>query len=287
MAEDNTRNPIFVIGAEHSGTTILYRMLAKHSAVCWFSQYSMRGGEVPSRFRVPFYNQINKYGNKLFPITWRKRFGLYEKLIPSPSEPHKIWEYLLPDEKQFFDESDFEKMQAQKMKDFIKMECDAWGKDVLITKLPRLTRAVAVLKQTFPDAHFVHIIRDGKAVALSNRHKFARHTDSDMQALKDSANYWKEVVDYIGGQKEDIQKRYTEIRYEDVCVGVHSALKEILSDIGMPAEKISMEDVPEELTVTNHKHFDDCPKEDKRVLNDILSDTLQGYDYQSFKVSRS
>jgi len=283
-SQDTQKNMIFIIGVEHSGTTILYRMLAKHSVVCWFSQYSMRGGEVPSRFRVPFYNQINKYGNKLFPITWRKRFGLYEKLIPSPSEPHKIWEYLLPDEKQFFDESDFEKMQAQKMRDFIKMECDAWGKDLLITKLPRLTRAVAVLKQAFPDAYFVHIVRDGKAVALSNQSKFARYTDDNIRALKDSAEYWRDVVNYVAEQKQSIEGRYIQVRYEDICSDVHGVLKSILSDLNVSLGKFDMSDIPKELTVTNEKHFEECSKEEKMVLNDILANSLRRYNYDQFRL---
>ena len=46
---------IFVVGVEHSGTTILYRMLARHPDLAWLSHYSMRDGEIPNRCRVPFF----------------------------------------------------------------------------------------------------------------------------------------------------------------------------------------------------------------------------------------
>ena len=46
-------SPVFVFGVDHSGTTILYRMLAYHPDLTWFSQFSLRRGEIPGRRRRP------------------------------------------------------------------------------------------------------------------------------------------------------------------------------------------------------------------------------------------
>jgi len=134
--------------------------------------------------------------------------------------------------------------------------------DMLITKLPRLTRAVA----------------------LSNRSKLARYTDDDIRALRDSAEYWRDVVNYVAEQKQSIEGRYIQVRYEDICSDVHGVLKSILSDLNVSLGKFDMGDIPKELTVTNEKHFEECSKEEKMVLNDILANSLRRYNYDQFRL---
>ena len=46
---------IFVVGVEHSGTTILYRMLARHPDLAWLSHYSMRDGKNPESLPRAFF----------------------------------------------------------------------------------------------------------------------------------------------------------------------------------------------------------------------------------------
>ena len=95
--------PIFIIGVEHSGTTILYRMLARHPDLAWLSQYSMRGGEVPSRMRVPFYSLINRVGTRALGTKWRKDFGLLTTILPNPYEGLETWDLsLLPNSRKYF-----------------------------------------------------------------------------------------------------------------------------------------------------------------------------------------
>jgi hypothetical protein len=52
--------PIFILGAGHSGTTILYKMLSMHPDVAWFSQFSQRDGNVRGRFSIPCPNRMPK-----------------------------------------------------------------------------------------------------------------------------------------------------------------------------------------------------------------------------------
>ena len=59
--EDRAFSPTFILGAAHSGTTILYRMLALHPEVLWFSQFSLRSGEIAGRWSLPF-NDANRQG---------------------------------------------------------------------------------------------------------------------------------------------------------------------------------------------------------------------------------
>jgi hypothetical protein len=272
---------IFIVAPPHSGTTILYKMLGKHPGITWFSQYSMRGGEIPDRFRLPLYRQIDNFLRACFDYSWDKSNKNRSKVIPRPSEPHKIWDHLLPDKKEFFTEKDTDAIKNEKAKQLISKECQVHDKDYLVTKLPRLSRAVGLLKEVFPDAYFIHIIRDGKAVALSNRHKFARHTDSQIQALKDSAKHWQGVVRYVENNLADEDRSKT-IRYENFCGKVPHTLKDIISDVGISPDGFDFSGIPGQLTVTNQEHFESVSSKEKQLLNGILRETLTKYDYDTF-----
>jgi hypothetical protein len=73
-------SPVFVFGAAHSGTTILYRMLAYHPGLTWLSQFSLRAGEIPGRRRAPGANRVDLVLRSV-PHRWRK--GRAEGLAPA------------------------------------------------------------------------------------------------------------------------------------------------------------------------------------------------------------
>lgn len=271
------------MGVEHSGTTILHKMLGQHPDVCWFSQFSMRGGEIPTRRRLPFYRQINSVGRRLYPPSWKKVFGITTKLFPVPMEPHKIWDYLLPNEKQFFDENDYDEAAAERMRKIVNLACTYWKKNVHVIKLPRLTRATRLLAKVFPDAYFVYIIRDGKAVALSNKEKFMWRGGTPDDALKRSAEFWKDVVTYFKGSEDSIRGRLITVRYNEFCMDVRGHLRNILDFIGIPTDDQFFEQFPERLEVTNKRHFSDCTPEEKKIINDAIGDTLVEFGYKKFE----
>ena len=72
----------------------------------------------------------------------------------------------------------------------IEKELKSWKKDNMIIKNPKLGMSLKFLYDTFLDnSYFIHIIRDGRAVILSNLHKFLRH-HSTQQAIEKSTKYW-------------------------------------------------------------------------------------------------
>ena len=272
---------IFIIGVDHSGTTILYKMLAQHPALCWFSQFSMRRGEIPGRRRLPGNVLANRLGRRLFHHAWQKP-NTTGRYIPTPIGPPEIWDYLVPDTKRFWYEDDCTEEMKKRLQHICEQECKQWKKTVLIIKSPRLTRSIRLLATCLPDSCFIHILRDGKAVSLSNMHKLSQKLPADRrEALKLSAMYWKDVVTYVDGAKEVLEGRLKSIHYEDFCKDVRHHIAKLLENVGLSANGICNR-LPKTLTITNGKHFNECPLIYKEDLNTLLGATLSRYGYEPF-----
>lgn len=85
----------------------------------------------------------------------------------------------------------------------------------LAAKEPLDVAAAAVM---FPEARFVHVIRDGRAVALSMRHA-ARTWDPTMGpdlSMAFRAEAWRRQVQSVREHAPALGERYLEIRYEDM-----------------------------------------------------------------------
>jgi hypothetical protein len=272
---------IFIVGVDHSGTTILYKMLAQHPALCWFSQFSMRGGEIPGRRRLPGNVLANRVGRSLFHPTWQKQATITSRYIPTPNEAPEIWDYLVPDTKRFWYEDDCTEEMRKRLQYICEQECKQWNKTFLLIKRPRLTRSIRLLATCLPDSYFIHIIRDGKAVSLSNMHKLSRRIPDKREALKLSAMYWRDVVTYVDSAKEILDERLQRLHYEDFCKNVHQHVARLLKNIGLSENGVCNK-LPKTLTVTNDKHFEECPSAYKEDLNSLLGTTLCNYGYEPF-----
>jgi hypothetical protein len=62
VTADEDCRPVYMYGAAHSGTTILYKMLALHPGATWFSQYSQRDGSVSGRRRWLLAHPLDRLG---------------------------------------------------------------------------------------------------------------------------------------------------------------------------------------------------------------------------------
>jgi len=242
-------------------------MLGYHPDVTWFSQFSQRHGKVKGRFRMPFMGTWDKASRKLFRYDWQKKeskLGLY--IFPRPTEAASVWEYAIPKHGATAE-------SVHKIKQVVDDELKSAKKGHLLVKLPRLYQHTALLKEALPDAKFIHIIRDGRALAESCRHKFTWHSSSHSDALCRSGQYWNTVLDVMK------QHDTLEFKYEDFCADVHGHLRKVLAHVGLSTEKFPFEKVPKELTVTNQKRLDKISPEDMKALEEVQGEYLREYGY--------
>lgn len=261
--------PIFIIGASYSGTSILHKMIALHPDLAWFSQYSCRGGEIPNRFRLPFYKYFNRVLRSVFAHNWEKEDGAI-KVIPRPGEAHQIWRHIFPKDAELSQEEYIKRLRI-----FLGAECEAWHKNFILTKSIRFQYYLPILKTAFPEAKFIHIIRDGRAITLSRKYKGGQALPFE-HFLK-RARVWAETIEEINRQRERLG--FFEFRYEDFCLDVHGYLKRILNYAGLDAAKFPFNKCPKILNPTNSKWFEMATNDEIAEIENVQKEILKQYGY--------
>lgn len=269
-----TVKPVFIVGAGHSGTSILYRMLAAHPDFAWFSQYSSRGGEIPGRFKFPFYRYFNRALRRILKHSWAKEETGF-KLIPRPGDAEQIWDYIFS--------AASESEIIDRLKKIFEKECENWRKHFILSKNIRFYRYLPLFKRAFPEAKFIHIVRDGRALVLSRKYKIGANGEDRIKEPIENffkkAKAWVLAVETISRQKENFDM--FELRYEDFCKDVHGYFKKILEYSGLDIAKFSFNRFPKTLTPVNDKWFKVAVPGETEKLEAIQKEILKRYDYIS------
>ena len=125
------------------------------------------------------------------------------------------------------------------------------GRRMVLAKWPEFHQHFDVLDDAFPQAHFVHIVRDGRPIALSLRPKFERTLDHD-EALQAAARHWVDVLTRTDAAREiDV----LEVRYEDFCRDVHGMIRTVLDHAGLDAGVFPFHRCPPVLSNRNGHHL--------------------------------
>ena len=271
--EEQEITPIYIIGEAHSGTTILYRMLSMHPATTWLSQLSQRSGLIPGRLRIPFHGPIDRVLRAWTKSDWRKETGAIRRyVVPAPAEAARTWEYIIPTEEPIDKEVSVERLRL-----IMRSECSFWAKGFLVAKIPRLYQHMDVLLQSYPHSVFIHIVRDGRAVALSNRVQGKIRGLTDEEALRWSARRWRSVLRTMDTHAH--RARVLTIRYEDLCNDVHGMLRKVVAFSGLDPEDFPFDRCPRTLTPTNGHRLRKLTLDELRILLQEQFDELERYGY--------
>ena len=203
MGIDN--NPIFIVGAARSGTTLLQYMLRSHP------ELSLPTGE--SHFFIPFYQRRNEFGD-LSDIT-RLRELVNELYQFNPDffdeELHGI---------QFNVESITQQLHKLEIKSIpevfsgiFQINAEAEGKPRWGDKTPYYVLHLDTIVEMFPKALIVHLIRDGRDCALS---MLERKWDLKIFNIYHAAYTWNKYI--LAGESfgQKHPECYYKIYYEDI-----------------------------------------------------------------------
>jgi omega-hydroxy-beta-dihydromenaquinone-9 sulfotransferase len=228
--------PILIIGAPGSGTTLLYQTLCSHRDLAYIDHNMLRAG-------------LRKHGK----LVGDRRKSLYilHNIIhrdPASTLPHEadaFWMTYFRDYYNYMAENDYtEEMAAYFRKKVLQVQ-NLWGRPRFVNKNLQNSFRVRLLNLIFPDAKFIHIIRDGRAVAFSILNKKADGATSpillvgfkdilrDKYQLNRSELYnyglaWKEYVTKAREATAIAKGRYYEVRYEKLVRESYNELRNII-----------------------------------------------------------
>ncbi len=107
------------------------------------------------------------------------------------------------------------------------------GKSLYGDKTPGYVIQLDLLGEVFPEAKFVHIIRDGRDVALA----YVDRSEWGPSTVADAAHYWRSRVGRGRASGERLgPQRYREVRYEDMVDDPESTTRELCAFLGLPFE---------------------------------------------------
>lgn len=216
------RGPVFIVGAPRSGTTLMQYMLRSLPAL------SLPTGE--SHFFIPLYLNAAEYGDLSKPDNVRRVLEYMER---------KSAEFLYTDLHGLeFDidklTNDFVAEGRVNMRDIItgvfERNATGEGKSRWGDKTPYYVLHIPKLLDWWPDAQIIHIVRDGRDVALS---MLARRNDLRVFNTYQVAEQWVQYVETGHSDGQSLaQDQYLELHYEDVVSDQKSALQTICAFLG-------------------------------------------------------
>ena len=165
--------PIFIFGSPRSGITLLENILGLHPELAWLSQYN---NQYPKRAEVSMINRlfdIPIIGSTIYGSAWKKKIiGTHH--LPIPTEAWNFWKTLLPNFKKGVEAmqssppcaKDMSNNEVIAIQNIISRLTHFQGKNRFFATYGDFPR-IDYFSKAFPEALFIHLVRDGRAVCES------------------------------------------------------------------------------------------------------------------------
>lgn len=170
--------PIFIIGCPRSGTGLLHQLVRLHPDVAWITPLTnwVCGHDWQDVLGVRAVRWAER-GLSACPSWLRPRFlggpfdgSLSVDDLPETAEGHSIWNRPLPErfgDRHEATEADVTPAARAYLHRVVHWHTRYANRPRFVSKTPRNLFRIRYLYEVFPDAHFVHLLRDGRAVAAS------------------------------------------------------------------------------------------------------------------------
>lgn len=285
------KQPIFFVGSGRSGTTILYRLMAVHPELCWFSNLTNRYPSHPQLAVVHRLLDLPVIGS------WMKH-RIIEVKTPSlaPSEAGAIYhQYCGFDSSRKMTAGDVTPELDRRFRRLVATHLSATGKPRFMNKQTANAQRLGVIDKMFPDALYVHLLRDGRAVANSLLRvdwwdqtdiwwfggKPAQWAEMGRDPVELCALQWQRDVQEIQEHGRLFGDRFLEIRYEDLVQDPKAVIGDVVRFAGLGRSRVFMDILPESLPNMNLKWMEQLDDAQKALLEGTLSDSLAALGYST------
>ena len=285
------KKPIILLGTGRCGSTALHKLLSQHPNVAWLSRLSNR---FPDRPKYDYW-LMRSFDLPLIGHPLNRRFN--------PSEGYFFWQHYAPGFRQ-----PFRDLMAQDVTNREKNAVCRAMAQILTSQRQRLLikitgwPRIGYLKEIFADAKFIHIVRDGRAVANSmlavnfwdgwhgpERWRWSPLTPDQNRIWEGTNKSFVALagLEWVMMQEATIKAKsllqsddLLEIRYEDFCADKLAITKQIAQFAELDwSQKFehAVQSFPVESQ--NFKWKTELTVEQQRILEDIEHEYLQHYGY--------
>jgi hypothetical protein len=211
----------FVVGVGRSGTTLLRMMLDSHPQLAI----------PPETHFVP----------RLIGAAEAWRVTPERLLDVVVNDPHRRWGDFGISEQEFLERlREIPRVnQADPVRAFYRLYAEKAGKRRWGDKTPGYLTRMRRIKRTLPEARFVHVIRDGRDVALSWNRRLAQREGKEPVPIERLAQRWRRQ---ISGAREDASAigDYLEIHYEHLVLETESTLRRVAEFIELEWDPVML-----------------------------------------------
>ena len=208
----------FLVGCPRSGTTLLRAMLDAHSrlAIPGESHFIPAMARHRERYERPEGLDAGAFAGDLIADRRFRDWGLPARAVRAGLVSHN----------------------PQSLPDAFRVVYGAYaahrGKPLYGDKTPGYARELPVLAELFPEARFVHLVRDGRDVVLSLREMdWAQHRGP----LDTLARFWRTNVELASAAGAELgPHRYHEVRYEQLIDDPEDVLRGLCRFLGLRFE---------------------------------------------------
>lgn len=199
--------PVFVVGMNGSGTTVLLDCLGRHPLLYAFPH--------ETRLIPWLMAKLPSYGNLADDANFRRLWDDVQRLpvfcLANGGEPLPLPE----------DWQQHERSLAAVLDVAYRFFARQQAKRRWCEKTPQHVQHLEALARLFPDAKFIHVVRDGRDCAASFHRRWKRQPELTVFR-------WKKVV--MAGHRQGSRlgpERYLEVRYEDLTAEPEPWLRKI------------------------------------------------------------
>lgn len=214
------QGPLFIVGMPRSGTKLLRTLLDQHPLIgitqfeteffpYWVRNWSKFGklSEYDNfqkfymkMLKVPYFLYCSRSGSLIKCETW---YHLCEDYTPA-----RVFEALLRHD----------------------VMAPAGSKKIWGDKSPGYLKYMRLLKQHFPEAKFVHIVRDVRDYCLSINKAWGKN-------MIRAAQRWVDTISWARHDARQFRQDYFELRYEDLLQKPARTLGDLCCFLGIPFEE--------------------------------------------------
>ncbi len=285
--ESSIDRPVFIFGVPRSGTTVTQALMASHPDLAWSSQFTNRFPEHPQLALLSRVLDVDSVRRRLSTRWW---------ITPRPAEPYILLRYVTDSaftQPRPLAEADVTPHAASRYRHVVRQHLHWQGKSRYLQKHTGFPRT-RYLRTIFPNARFVHVLRDGRAVANSLVHvgffdsmkgswpwgpmrpEFEQeYLESGQAPIVLAAIWWKTLIDLIEPAMLELPSGHgVTVRYDELIVRPQETMAELAESCDLELSPVFSQRVRRIRVSGSDDKWKQLPREEQRLLEDSLGDHL-------------